>query len=74
MNRRTRHSSSAGGALGAVLFILAVLPQPAHAYLDANTGSMVLQALMAGAGGILMLIKMHWKRRFARKPRAQPKK
>ncbi|MBL0057881.1 MAG: hypothetical protein IPP35_01885 [Elusimicrobia bacterium] len=73
MNQWARCGASLGGAFMTAAFLMAVLPQPAHAYLDANTGSMILQALLAGVGGILMLIKMHWKRWFGRKRPSPPK-
>ena len=35
---------------------------PAHAYLDAGTGSMVLQLLLGGVAGALVLFKLYWHR------------
>ena len=34
----------------------------AHAYIDANTGSMALQAAMAGFGGIVLVVKLFWRK------------
>jgi hypothetical protein len=34
----------------------------AHAYLDAGTGSMLLQALLAGIAGAGVVIKIYWRR------------
>ena len=33
----------------------------AHAYLDAGTGSMILQAVLGGIAGLVVLGKMYWK-------------
>ncbi len=52
----------------AILFSLAML-QPAYAYIDLGTGSMVFQMLMAGAIGVFFTIKMYWisfKQKFRR--------
>lgn len=35
---------------------------PAYAYLDAGTGSMLLQLLLGGVGGVLMVGKLYWQR------------
>ena len=43
-----------------VLFLIAV--QPAHAYLDPGTGSMVAQIVAATVFGSLFLIKSFWKK------------
>lgn len=47
-----------------VLSLLAplVFIAPAHAYLDAGTGSMILQLLIAGVAGGLVMIKVYWHR------------
>ena len=39
-----------------------VLPSPAHAYLDAGTGSMILQIGIATAAAGLFILKNHWRR------------
>jgi nitrate/nitrite transporter NarK len=50
----------------AVLFVVFIVvavttvSQPAYAYLDPGTGSMVLQAVVAGFFGALFAIKMYW--------------
>lgn len=44
----------------ALLTVLA--PANAYAYLDPGTGSMVLQALLAGVAGLVVLVKMYWHR------------
>ena len=38
------------------------MPIPANAYLDANSISMVLQVIVGGIVGFLVLIKFHWQR------------
>ena len=38
------------------------LSTPAHAYLDAGTGSMLLQLLLGGAAGLLVVGRLYWQR------------
>jgi len=48
-----------------ILFVVALLfatPRPAHAYLDANTGSLLLQLLLGGVAGFALLGKLYWQR------------
>ncbi len=50
----------------ALLFVFAVvllaLPSTAWAYLDAGTGSMILQVLLAGVAGLAVFGKLLWRR------------
>jgi hypothetical protein len=46
----------------AVLFLLLFLERPAHAYLDAGTGSLIIQLLLAGLSGVAVFLKMIWTR------------
>lgn len=42
------------------IFILAVCaPNPAYAYLDPGTGSMILQLLLGGVAGVLIIGKLY---------------
>ena len=43
-----------------VLFVLGLSVRPAHAYLDAGTGSMLLQLLLGGLAGLAVLLKLFW--------------
>lgn len=45
----------------AVLIINTCLSSSAFAYLDAGTGSMILQAILGGAAGVVVIGKMYWK-------------
>jgi hypothetical protein len=48
----------------AALFAMAAVPSiatEAHAYLDPGTGSILLQLLLGGFAGLLVIIKMYWK-------------
>ena len=45
--------------VAATLLVLA-LSQPAHAYLDPGTGSIILQALLGGLAGVLIAGKLYW--------------
>lgn len=39
-----------------------LMASPAHAYLDAGTGSMVLQLIVGGVAGLLMAVKLYWRK------------
>jgi hypothetical protein len=46
-----------------MLFIaVGVFPRSAHAYLDAGTGSMILQILVASGAAALFILKTQWRR------------
>ncbi len=46
-----------------VVFILASdLAHPAFAYLDPGTGSMIVQLLLGGIAGMLVIGKLYWQR------------
>ena len=48
---------------------------PAHAYLDPGTGSMLLQLLLGGVAGVLVVGKLYWhqaKAFFGRGPAPSP--
>ena len=55
-----------GGAaiVAAVAVFLAVMDiqNPAHAYLDPGTGSIILQLLLGGFAGALFVLKLYWHR------------
>lgn len=42
--------------------LLLAAPSPAYAYLDANTGSLLLQLLLGGVAGIALVGKLYWQR------------
>ncbi|OHC74266.1 MAG: hypothetical protein A3H92_09310 [Rhodospirillales bacterium RIFCSPLOWO2_02_FULL_58_16] len=35
---------------------------PAHAYLDPGTGSILLQMILGGAAGAAVVLKLYWRR------------
>ena len=37
-------------------------PSIAHAYLDPGTGAMLLQLLLGGVAGLLVILKLYWHR------------
>ena len=47
---------------GLVFFSAIGIAPPAHAYLDPGTGSMLLQLLLGGAAGALVVGKLYWHR------------
>lgn len=44
------------------LALLFAIPGTAHAYLDANTGSLILQILVGGVAGLALVGKLMWHR------------
>jgi hypothetical protein len=40
--------------------LLSLVPVSAHAYIDPGTGSVILQALVAGVLGSMFVIKAYW--------------
>jgi hypothetical protein len=57
-----RHQVAQGAILIALLVALALVPRDAEAYLDAGTGSYVIQLLIAGFVGMLFALKLFWRR------------
>jgi hypothetical protein len=51
----------------ASLALLLFLCRPAHAYVDGGTGSMILQTLLAGFGGLAVFLRLKWKSLFKKK-------
>jgi hypothetical protein len=63
------------GLLFAVVFVGALDPgQPAQAYLDPGTGAIILQMLLGGVAGALVILKLYWHRftSFFRRGRKDP--
>ena len=42
------------------LSLFFIFTTPAHAYLDAGTGSMLLQLLLGGLAGLAVILKLFW--------------
>jgi hypothetical protein len=59
--------------LAFLLALLAIAPPSAHAYLDGGTGSMILQLLMAGVGGIVVMLRLKWRGLFGSKSSQEKK-
>lgn len=60
MNVRRLHRLGAVAATAA-LFVLAA-SKPAFAYIDPGTGAMLLQLLLGGIAGGLVILKLYWHR------------
>jgi len=45
-----------------IVAVLLITVKPAHAYIDAGSGSYVLQMLMAGLLGLAFTVKLSWQR------------
>ncbi len=43
-----------------IALTLLACPQPAFAYIDPGTGSMLLQGLLAGVAGLIVVLKLYW--------------
>lgn len=53
--------SKSSGAVFASTFLLAFgLDTPAWAYLDAGSGSLLLQLILGGVSGVLVVAKLYW--------------
>ncbi len=49
-----------------LVFILSlIIVRPTYAYLDAGTGSMLLQLILGGFAGLLVIIKIYWRNLMA---------
>jgi len=51
-----------GSVTGAVFVVLFLAVTPAQAYVDPGSGSLILQLLLAGAAGLIVIIRMMWGR------------
>ena len=40
--------------------LLAIIPGTAHAYIDPNSGSLMLQALLGGFAGLAVVVRLYW--------------
>jgi hypothetical protein len=46
----------------ALLLLLLALPASAHAYVDPSAGSLLLQLILGGLAGLLVALRLSWKR------------
>ncbi len=42
------------------LVAIMTMARPAHAYLNPETGSMILQLLLGGVAGLIVLMRLYW--------------
>lgn len=47
-------------------FLLLVCARPAHAYLDPGSGGMMVQLLLGGVGGAVVLVRLYWQQLLTR--------
>ena len=47
------------------LVLLHLVPTPSYAYLDPGAGSMLLQLLLGGVAGLVVILKLYWHRLLA---------
>ena len=57
-----RSSSLIAATVGTSLVGVVGLAAPAQAYLDPGTGSMVLQLILGGVAGAIVIGKLYWER------------
>ena len=57
-SRRKQLPADVFAPLGAAALLIVAIPLPAYAYIDASTGSMLLQVLLGGAAGVAVAVKM----------------
>ena len=53
------------GFVTLLVVLILVNSWPAHAYLDAGSGSMMLQLLLGGLAGLAVVLKLYWSRLLA---------
>jgi len=53
---------SRSAVLGVAAGLLVLGASPAHAYLDAGSGSMMLQLLLGGIAGLGVAARLYWQR------------
>jgi len=58
----SRRCKTIGAAIALALGLFLLAPASAHAYIDPGTGSYLLQALVAGAMGGAMALKLYWQK------------
>ncbi len=65
-HRAPRVPSSAAFGRGLIflfsVLVLWAIPTAAHAYIDPGAGSLILQVLLGGVAGGLLLLKTYWRR------------
>ena len=59
-----QHSTTRPSRIQTALFLAVLLAwiAPAHAYLDPATGSILLQGLIAGVAGLVVVLRLYWQR------------
>lgn len=57
-----RHKSGVWFFAGIAAIIFLVPLRTAHAYIDPGTGGMLLQLLLGGVAGALVILKLYWYR------------
>ncbi|HEX7124537.1 MAG TPA: hypothetical protein VF406_02025 [Thermodesulfobacteriota bacterium] len=48
--------------IAAAGLLVALTAGPAHAYLDPGSGSMLLQLILGGVAGLVVLVKLYWQK------------
>jgi len=59
-----QHSTTRPSRIQTAMFLAVLLAwiAPAHAYLDPATGSILLQGLIAGVAGLVVVLRLYWQR------------
>ena len=48
-----------------LVILIAAFERPVHAYLDPGSGSMLLQLVLGGFAGLVVIAKLYWRRLLA---------
>lgn len=75
LGRKLHSTRGAWGWLGLFVASAVAFPRDAFAYLDPGTGSMLIQMIVGGVAGTIVVAKLHWvkiKRFFGIKPLDAP--
>ena len=48
--------------IAAAALLVVLTAAPAHAYLDPGSGSMLLQLILGGVAGFVVLVKLYWQK------------
>jgi hypothetical protein len=48
-----------------LIVVVLLFANPAYAYLDPGSGSMILQLILGGVAGLFVILKLYWRRLLA---------
>ena len=60
--RQVRRGFDIGWQFALVTFAVIFMASPAQAYIDPGVGGMLLQLLLGGVAGVLVIMRLYWER------------